>query len=183
MCGHVLPVAGVNGVAGCRCESLPRRSAAGTSKAANPGVHAAGCRHQPNAPDAARWRCVTGSAVAAVFMELGVAPLLVWCGGRRVASHMSPIPQAFLTAKSAKDLFTFHVAGVVQPQQAPQKQHQHQAKRAQWQQRFGSTSAAPAATMDAQMLQDASRHRWRFGMPSTPDGFWDIGFGDSQDSR
>ncbi|KAL0051390.1 hypothetical protein WJX82_006484 [Trebouxia sp. C0006] len=31
--------------------------------------------------------------------------------------------------------------------------------------------------------QDASRHRYRFAPPATPNGFWDMGFGDSQDSR
>lgn len=31
--------------------------------------------------------------------------------------------------------------------------------------------------------QDASRHRYRFAPPATPEGLWDMGFGDSQDSR
>ena len=34
-----------------------------------------------------------------------------------------------------------------------------------------------------EMRNQGSRHRYRFEPPSTPEGFWDMGFGDSQDSR
>ena len=34
-----------------------------------------------------------------------------------------------------------------------------------------------------QMREDGSRHRYRYAPPATPEGFWDMGFLDSQDSR
>jgi len=48
----------------------------------------------------------------------------------------------------------------------------------------GHQQGAAAPTPARQDLhQDASRHRYRFAPPATPNGFWDMGFGDSQDSR
>jgi hypothetical protein len=41
---------------------------------------------------------------------------------------------------------------------------------------------APSATC-VQLRQDASRHRYRYKPPDTPDGFWDMGFKDSLVSR
>lgn len=35
----------------------------------------------------------------------------------------------------------------------------------------------------AQLLQNGSRHRHRYAPPETPQGFWDLGFNDSLDSR
>ncbi|CAL8462867.1 g2401 [Coccomyxa elongata] len=46
-------------------------------------------------------------------------------------------------------------------------------------------AAAPPATaaVREQLRQDASRHRYRYEPPATPEGFWDLGFMDSLDSR
>lgn len=42
---------------------------------------------------------------------------------------------------------------------------------------------AGGTTPVKQMIQEGSRHRFRFEPPKTPEGFWDMGFMDSQDSR
>ncbi|BDA48139.1 probable DNA endonuclease RBBP8 at C-terminar half [Coccomyxa sp. Obi] len=44
-------------------------------------------------------------------------------------------------------------------------------------------ASAAAAPVREQLRQDASRHRYRYEPPATPDGFWDLGFMDSLDSR
>ena len=48
----------------------------------------------------------------------------------------------------------------------------------------GNAEAAGQVTgMIHNMKQDASRHRYKFLPPPTPEGFWDMGFGDSLDTR
>lgn len=48
--------------------------------------------------------------------------------------------------------------------------------------REGMQQSTGALTQQG-LHQDASRHRYRFAPPATPEGLWDMGFGDSQDSR
>ncbi|KAK9806889.1 hypothetical protein WJX72_006513 [[Myrmecia] bisecta] len=47
-----------------------------------------------------------------------------------------------------------------------------------------ASHAAAGAQVDREQLrQDGSRHRYQYAPPNTPDGFWDMGFADSLDSR
>lgn len=47
----------------------------------------------------------------------------------------------------------------------------------------GGVQQSTGAPARQGLHQDASRHRYRFAPPATPEGLWDMGFGDSQDSR
>ena len=49
--------------------------------------------------------------------------------------------------------------------------------------KFGFAGRTDVNAMLGEMKQDASRHRFKHAPPETPAGFWDMGFGDSQDSR
>ena len=44
-------------------------------------------------------------------------------------------------------------------------------------------AAATTVNPRQQLHQDASRHRYKHAPPGTPNGFWDMGFADSLDSR
>lgn len=48
---------------------------------------------------------------------------------------------------------------------------------------MGGMKQSTGAAAQQGLHQDASRHRYRFAPPATPEGLWDMGFGDSQDSR
>jgi hypothetical protein len=49
--------------------------------------------------------------------------------------------------------------------------------------RAGAAGASAAVVPVAGLCQDLSRHRFKHAPPPTPEGFWDMGFGDSLDSR
>ncbi|KAG1670991.1 hypothetical protein FOA52_014381 [Chlamydomonas sp. UWO 241] len=47
----------------------------------------------------------------------------------------------------------------------------------------GGDRGGEAAAAIQRAVQEHSKHRGKFGIPSTPEGFWQMGFDDSQDSR
>eukprot|EP00775_Hariotina_reticulata_P012320 gene12320-12456_t len=47
----------------------------------------------------------------------------------------------------------------------------------------GGGGGGPGQLDRRQLVQDAGRHRARFQPPSTPAGFWNIGFGDSMETQ
>ncbi|GAX79334.1 hypothetical protein CEUSTIGMA_g6775.t1 [Chlamydomonas eustigma] len=89
------------------------------------------------------------------------APAPAACGSKRGSSILLPLPQ-----EEATHIRNAAAAAAVD-----------------------SSAAAAAAAHPASLaghdiiMQNASRHRYRFALPNTPPGFWDIGFMDSQDSR
>lgn len=47
----------------------------------------------------------------------------------------------------------------------------------------GGGQQQPAPALAAAVREEGSRHRFRYAPPATPEGFWDLGFNDTLDSR
>ncbi|GAX79326.1 hypothetical protein CEUSTIGMA_g6767.t1 [Chlamydomonas eustigma] len=95
------------------------------------------------------------------------APAPTACGSKRGSSILLPLPQ-----EEATHIRNAAAAAVDSSAAAAAAAHPVSL----------AVHASTPAGHDI-IMQNASRHRYRFALPNTPPGFWDIGFMDSQDSR